>query len=161
MELYPIAGKKLVTAAEAAGLKTSRIPTLLVEGDNRPGLGHAIAEAIAAANINLDFIVAQVIGRRYSAAIGFESPQDAKKGRGPHQESGGSQTQIKHRWRGLRALYHGRVAPVSQTLIPECRGRLRIRCHQLQLFGHFQKIVFQISMRIRLRRPDLTAGEAL
>jgi hypothetical protein len=42
IELYPVAGRKLVGAAEAAGLKASGIPTLLVEGDNKPGLGHAI-----------------------------------------------------------------------------------------------------------------------
>jgi hypothetical protein len=35
-----------------------------VEGDNKPGLGHAIAQAIADAKINLNFLVAQVIGRR-------------------------------------------------------------------------------------------------
>ncbi|HEY4049503.1 MAG TPA: hypothetical protein VGM27_21785 [Acidobacteriaceae bacterium] len=79
VELSPIAGKKLVTAAETAGFKASGIPTLLVEGDNQPGLGHAIAEAIADAKINLDFLVAQVIGRKYTAVIGFETAEDAKK----------------------------------------------------------------------------------
>jgi hypothetical protein len=79
VELYPVVGKKLVTAAGTAGFKASGIPTLLVEGDNQPGLGHTIAQAIADANINLDFLVAQVIGRRYSAVIGFESAEDAKK----------------------------------------------------------------------------------
>jgi hypothetical protein len=79
VELFPIAGKKLVTAAETTGFKASGIPTLLVEGSNRPGLAHAIAEAIADAKINLDFLVAQVIGRRYTAVIGFESVEDAKK----------------------------------------------------------------------------------
>ena len=78
VELSPIARKKLVTAAETAGFKASGIPTLLVEGDNQPGLGHAIAEAIADAKINLDFLVAQVIGRRYTAVIGFEKAEDAK-----------------------------------------------------------------------------------
>jgi hypothetical protein len=42
-------------------------------------LGHAIAEAIADAKINLDFLVAQVIGRKYTAVIGFESAEDARK----------------------------------------------------------------------------------
>jgi hypothetical protein len=79
VELSPIVRKKLVTAAETAGFKTSGIPTLLVEGDNKPGLAHAIAEAIADAKINLDFLVAQVIGRRYAVVIGFESAEDAKK----------------------------------------------------------------------------------
>jgi hypothetical protein len=79
IELYPVAGRKLVTTAEAAGLKASAISTLLVQGDNKPGLGHAIAQAVADAKINLDFFVAQVIGRRYSAVIGFESDDDARK----------------------------------------------------------------------------------
>jgi hypothetical protein len=79
IELYPVAGKKMGAAAEAAGLSTSRIPTLLVEGDNKAGLGHAIARAIADAKINLAFLVAQVIGRKYSAVIGCESEEDAKK----------------------------------------------------------------------------------
>src|SRR5438876_12371641 len=35
IEIYPIAGKKAVAAAQAAGLTASSIPTLLVEGDNR------------------------------------------------------------------------------------------------------------------------------
>jgi predicted amino acid-binding ACT domain protein len=51
----------------------SAIPTLLVQGDDRPGLGHAIAEAMADANINLAFLVAQVVDRRFSAVIGFEN----------------------------------------------------------------------------------------
>jgi hypothetical protein len=79
IELYPVAGKKLVATAAAAGLKASAISTLLVQGDNKPGLGHAIAQALADAKINLDFFVAQVIGRRYSAVIGFDSDDDARK----------------------------------------------------------------------------------
>jgi hypothetical protein len=79
IELYPVSGKKSVAAAQSAGLQASSIPTLLVEGDNKPGLGAAIARAAADAGINLSFLVAQVIGRKYSAVIGFESEADAKK----------------------------------------------------------------------------------
>ena len=79
IELYPVAGRALTKAAQNAGLAASSIPTLLVDGDNKPGLGYAIAQAIAAAGINLSFLVAQVIGRRYSAVIGFENAEDAKK----------------------------------------------------------------------------------
>ena len=79
IELYPVSGKKMVAAAETAGLKSSGIPTLIVEGDNKPGLGHAIAKTIADAQINIAFLVAQVIGRRYSAVIGFDNEEDAKK----------------------------------------------------------------------------------
>jgi len=61
IELYPIAGKKVTAAAPEAGLLASSIPTLLVEGDDRPGLG-----------------LAQAVGRRFSAVLGFESEADAK-----------------------------------------------------------------------------------
>ena len=78
IELYPIAGKKLTAAASDAGLSASSIPTLLVEGDDRPGLGFAIAQAVAGAGINMTFFVAQAIGRRFSAILGFETEPDAK-----------------------------------------------------------------------------------
>jgi hypothetical protein len=79
IELYPIANKKLSNAATAAGLRDASIAALLVEGDNKPGLGHAITQAIADAGINLDFVVAHVMGRRYSAVLGFDSEADLKK----------------------------------------------------------------------------------
>jgi hypothetical protein len=79
VELYPVTGKRAQSAARSAGLSESGIPTLLVEGEDRPGIGSAISRAIAEAGINLAFFVAQVIGRRYSAVIGFDSEADAKK----------------------------------------------------------------------------------
>ncbi len=80
IELYPVTAMKSVAAAKEAGLAASSIPAYLVEGDNRPGLGHAISQAIADEGINMDFVVAQVIGRKYSAIFGFESEADATKG---------------------------------------------------------------------------------
>ena len=79
IELYPVIGKKSATAAKEAGFSASDIPALLVEGDNRPGLGYATSQAIADAGISLDFVVAQVIGRRFSAVFGFGSHADAAK----------------------------------------------------------------------------------
>ncbi|MGA2593272.1 MAG: hypothetical protein ABSH32_25430 [Bryobacteraceae bacterium] len=79
LELYPVTGKKSADAAKAAGLAAAPIPTLLVQGDNKPGLGYSISKAIADAGINMDFMVAQVIGRKYSAVIGFENETDARK----------------------------------------------------------------------------------
>jgi hypothetical protein len=79
IEVYPIAGNKLTAAAQAAGLRTAAIPALLVEGDNKPGLGYAIAQAVAGAGVNFAFFVAHVIGRKYSAVAGFESENDARK----------------------------------------------------------------------------------
>jgi hypothetical protein len=79
IELYPVSGKKSVTAAKEVGFSASAIPALLVQGDNRAGIGYATAQAIAGAGINMDFLVAQVIGKRYSAVFGFESEEDAAK----------------------------------------------------------------------------------
>ena len=78
IELYPIAGKKVAAGASEAGLSASSIPTLLVEGDDRRGLGLAIAQAIAGTGINMTFFVAQAVDRRFSAVLGFESETDAK-----------------------------------------------------------------------------------
>jgi hypothetical protein len=78
IEVSPVSGKKAVAAAQSEGLAASTIPTLLVEGDDRPGLGHALARAIGDAGINLDFLVAQVVGRKFSAIFGFGNEGDAK-----------------------------------------------------------------------------------
>lgn len=78
VELFPVAGKKVAAAASEAGLVASSIPTLLVEGDDKPGLGQAIAEAIAEARLNMTFFVAQTIGRKFSAVLGFETETEAK-----------------------------------------------------------------------------------
>lgn len=79
IEVFPISGKKAAAAAGVAGLSPAAIPTLLVEGDNKPGLGYTIAQMIAAAGIDLAFFVAQVIGRRFAAVIGFATEDEAKK----------------------------------------------------------------------------------
>jgi hypothetical protein len=79
VEVFPVAGKKTASAARSAGLEASSIAALLVQGDNKPGVGHAIAKALGDAGINMDFLVAQVLGRRYAAVIGFENDADAAK----------------------------------------------------------------------------------
>jgi hypothetical protein len=79
IEVCPISGKKSTTAAGKAGLAASNIPTLLVQGDDSPGLGHAIAQAIADAGINVTFLVAQVIDARFSAVMGFEDEAASKQ----------------------------------------------------------------------------------
>ncbi len=78
VEVWPVAGRKIVAAAQGAGLAAATIPALLVEGDDRPGLGHAFAKAVADAGISLSFLVAMVVGRKYSAIFGFGSEADAK-----------------------------------------------------------------------------------
>jgi hypothetical protein len=79
IELYPVTGKKSAAAAQEAGFNASSIPALLVQGDNRAGIGYTTAQAIAAAGISMDFLVAQVVGKKYSAVFGFESDADAAK----------------------------------------------------------------------------------
>jgi hypothetical protein len=80
IEIYPVTGKKAAAAAQQAGLgEAAHVPCLLVEGDNRPGLGSAIARGLADAGVNIAFLVAQVIGRRFSAAIGFDDENGAKQ----------------------------------------------------------------------------------
>ena len=79
IEIHPVSGKKFITAAQTAGLVPSSIPTLLVEGDNRAGLGHAIAKAIGDAGINMNFVMALVVGRRYAAVFAFDNDADAGK----------------------------------------------------------------------------------
>jgi len=69
----------MTAAAKGTGLAASAIPTLLVEGDNKPGLAHKIAQTIAEAGADLSFFVAQAIGKKYSAVIGFANDADAKR----------------------------------------------------------------------------------
>jgi hypothetical protein len=56
-----------------SGIGASSIPTVLVQGDNRPGLGHAIAKVLGDVGINLNFVLVQVVGRKYAAVFGFEN----------------------------------------------------------------------------------------
>ncbi|MGA2255595.1 MAG: hypothetical protein ABSG53_13100 [Thermoguttaceae bacterium] len=79
IEVCTVSGKKPAAAANKAGLAASDIPTLLVQGDNRPGLGHAIAQAIAEAGINVMFLVAQVVDTRFSVVMGFEDEDGSKQ----------------------------------------------------------------------------------
>ncbi len=79
IELYPVSGKKATAAAAAGGLEKSSIPTLLVEGDNRPGTAQRMAAAIAGAGVDLHFFIAQAVGKRYTAVLGFDSEANARK----------------------------------------------------------------------------------
>jgi hypothetical protein len=77
IEVYPISGKKVAGAAAAAGLGASPIPCLLVEGDDRAGLGADMARAVAHQGVNVSFVIAETVGRKFSAVFGFESDADA------------------------------------------------------------------------------------
>jgi hypothetical protein len=79
IELAPVVGRRAAAAAGQAGLQPSDIPTLVVEGEDRPGLGRDLADEMGRAGINMAFLVALVVGRRYAGVFGFESDEDAKK----------------------------------------------------------------------------------
>jgi hypothetical protein len=79
VEVAPVGTRKLARAAEIGGLAPGGAPTLLVVGDNRPGLANRIARALAESGVNIAFLVAQVVGRRYSAVFGFENEADLDK----------------------------------------------------------------------------------
>ncbi len=77
IEVSPISGKKAAAAATAAGLAASNIACLLVEGDDRAGLGADMARAIATAGVNISFLIAETVGRKFSAVFGFANDADA------------------------------------------------------------------------------------
>jgi hypothetical protein len=79
VEIFPVRGAKAVSAAESSGLNEAQISALHIEGENRPGLGHAIAKALADAGINMDFFVGLASGDRHATVIGFDSRDDAER----------------------------------------------------------------------------------
>jgi len=79
IEVAPVTGARAVSAAQAAGLNEAGIAALRVDGDNRPGLGHAMARALGDAGINADFVLGQVSGGQHTTIIGFESREDADR----------------------------------------------------------------------------------
>src|SRR5216683_3278620 len=79
IEVHPISGRKLISIANSSGLGPSPVPVLFVEGDNRQGLGYALAKAIGDAGISVSFLMARAVGRRYAAVFGFKNDDDAAK----------------------------------------------------------------------------------
>jgi len=88
IELFPVSGKKATAAAQAAGLSASPIACLLAEGDDRAGLGSDMAKGIADAGVNISFLVAETVGRKFSAVFGFASGEDAAKAQKAIQSAG-------------------------------------------------------------------------
>jgi hypothetical protein len=79
IEVAPITAQRVVRAARARALSPAGAPTLLVHGANQPGLANRIARALAASGVNIAFLVAQVVGQRYSAVFGFANEADLDK----------------------------------------------------------------------------------
>ena len=77
IEIFPVSGKRATAAAKRAGFTPSSIACLLVDGDDRPGLGGRMARALADAGINISFVMATTVGRKFTAVFGFEDERDA------------------------------------------------------------------------------------
>jgi predicted amino acid-binding ACT domain protein len=77
VEVFPIRGRKAEVAARGAGFEPSSTRCLQVEGDDRPGLGAVLSRAVAEAGVSMNFLVAQTIGRKFSAMIGFGTDAEA------------------------------------------------------------------------------------
>jgi hypothetical protein len=72
----PVQGAAAEPAARAAGLAPAGVYALRLEGGNRPGAGHAITGAVAAAGLSFKGLSASVLGGKYVAWIGFDAPAD-------------------------------------------------------------------------------------
>ncbi len=79
IEVYGGEGKRAAMAARAAGFSLVPSTTVLLQGDNRPGLAYAVANAVAWAGIGVRDLDAEVVGMRYSAILTFNSEDDAEK----------------------------------------------------------------------------------
>ena len=78
--LAPLKGAKQAAAARKAGFKkTKRLAAIRVSGANKPGLGAAVTEALADADISLQGFSAHVIGRKFILHLALDSTADATK----------------------------------------------------------------------------------
>jgi hypothetical protein len=76
----PVTGTAVQAAAREAGFHESRtVPSLRIEGEDRPGLCRTIASAIAEAGVSMRGISTMTLGPRFVGYIGFQSPEDLMK----------------------------------------------------------------------------------
>jgi len=76
----PIKGAGQTKAAKQGGFaKTTNLHTVRVQGPDKPGTGARIAEALAAAGLNLRGLSAAAIGRSFVAHIALDTADDAAK----------------------------------------------------------------------------------
>ncbi len=64
---------------QAAGLKVSKVPALIVESDPVTGLEYSFAHIVAEQNLHLIFCTTQTVNGTWMALMGFESDMDAEK----------------------------------------------------------------------------------
>jgi len=78
--ITPVKGKKVVAAAQAAGLGPAPDMHLMrIEGGDKPGTTAAIARALASAGINFRALSATAVGRNFKAFLVLDSAEDAAR----------------------------------------------------------------------------------
>jgi hypothetical protein len=83
VEVWPVSDSKAEQAAKDAGMQPAKdIHSLVVEGDDRTGVGYEIANAVGGAGINLHFAMMQVIDKRFLGVFGFGNESDCNKAEG-------------------------------------------------------------------------------
>ncbi len=76
----PVRGAAAEQAAGAAGFApASDIYALRVEGDDRAGAGHRLANAIAGAGVSFRGLSASVFGNKYVCYVALDTPGDAQR----------------------------------------------------------------------------------
>ena len=76
----PVKGKKVVAAAQAAGLGPAPdMHMMRIEGGDRPGTTAAIARALADAGVSFRAFSATALGRSFKAFLVLDSAEDAAR----------------------------------------------------------------------------------
>ena len=70
---------RCVSALRDAGFRISNISTLLIEGDDAPGVEYAIARIVAEQDLDVVFSVTQAVTGKWGALLGFVSAADAER----------------------------------------------------------------------------------
>ena len=78
--ITPVTAARTKDAASRSGLQhATKLGTLRVEGTDAKGFGAKMTRAMANAGINVRGVSAAVIGSRFVAYIGLDSPEDADR----------------------------------------------------------------------------------
>ena len=81
--VLPVKGKKVIAAAQAAGLGLAPdMHMLRIEGGDKPGTTAAIARALAGAGINFRAFSATAVGRSFKGFLALDSAEDAARATG-------------------------------------------------------------------------------
>ena len=78
--VMPVKGKKVIAAAQAAGLAAAPDMFMLrIEGGDKPGTTAAIARALATAGISFRAFSATAVGRNFKGFLALDSAEDAAR----------------------------------------------------------------------------------